>query len=223
MQSQLYPFASMGRANEPDAPRSPYKPGNGLEPPYLADRGAQLDRFGEFLADASTPGENASYRRRRDRPRRSDPHRARLGSDNQFLQREASAGWGLDVAAPTSLANNCRCCAFCSRSQPSTPPPIAGVACSHSAAIPATCGVAILVPLIVCCCGSSQLERTLRPGAAISTYPPDHPAGSGRRKRSETPAGLDRARPQPESMGNWPGDRPAQSEWVDCSRCRPRR
>src|SRR5438876_169382 len=39
MQSQLYPFASMARLNEPDAPRSPYKPGNGLEPPYLGDRG----------------------------------------------------------------------------------------------------------------------------------------------------------------------------------------
>src|SRR6266568_810559 len=45
----------MARLNEPDAPRSPYKPGNGLEPPYLGDRGAQLERFGAFLADPSTP------------------------------------------------------------------------------------------------------------------------------------------------------------------------
>src|SRR6266516_1591242 len=45
----------MPRLNEPDAPRSPYKPGNGLEPPYLVDRGAQLERFGAFLADPSTP------------------------------------------------------------------------------------------------------------------------------------------------------------------------
>ncbi len=45
----------MARLNEPDAPRSPYKPGNGLEPPYLGDRGAQLERFGAFLEDPSTP------------------------------------------------------------------------------------------------------------------------------------------------------------------------
>ncbi len=45
----------MAQLNEPDAPRSPYKPGNGLEPPYLGDRGAQLERFGAFLADPSTP------------------------------------------------------------------------------------------------------------------------------------------------------------------------
>src|ERR1700682_6604739 len=55
MQSQLYPFVSMARLNEPDAPRSPYKPGNALEPPYLGDRAAQLERFREFLADPATP------------------------------------------------------------------------------------------------------------------------------------------------------------------------
>jgi hypothetical protein len=37
------------------APTSPYKPGNGLEPPYLGDRGAQLGRFREFLGDTSAP------------------------------------------------------------------------------------------------------------------------------------------------------------------------
>src|SRR5215471_1483597 len=30
-------------------PRNPFRPGMGLEPPYLADRGAQLDRFARFL------------------------------------------------------------------------------------------------------------------------------------------------------------------------------
>src|SRR5438067_3339087 len=31
------------------APRNPFRPGMGLEPPYLADREAQLDRFARFL------------------------------------------------------------------------------------------------------------------------------------------------------------------------------
>jgi hypothetical protein len=31
------------------APRNPFRPGMGLEPPYLADRGDQLERFGRFL------------------------------------------------------------------------------------------------------------------------------------------------------------------------------
>ena len=30
-------------------PRNPFRPGMGLEPPYLADRGEQLARFGRFL------------------------------------------------------------------------------------------------------------------------------------------------------------------------------
>ena len=48
-------FCINGPTQDPDAARSPYKPGNGLEPPYLGDRAAQLERFGEFLADPSTP------------------------------------------------------------------------------------------------------------------------------------------------------------------------
>src|SRR5438105_14089189 len=31
------------------APRNPFRPGMGLEPPYLADREDQLERFGRFL------------------------------------------------------------------------------------------------------------------------------------------------------------------------------
>ena len=31
------------------APRNPFRPGMGLEPPYLADREAQLERFGRYL------------------------------------------------------------------------------------------------------------------------------------------------------------------------------
>src|SRR5260221_2421835 len=31
------------------APRNPFRPGMGLEPPYLADRDAQLERFGRYL------------------------------------------------------------------------------------------------------------------------------------------------------------------------------
>src|ERR1700687_3267601 len=31
-------------------PRNPFRPGMGLEPPYLADRRDQLERFGRYLA-----------------------------------------------------------------------------------------------------------------------------------------------------------------------------
>jgi hypothetical protein len=37
------------------APRSPYRPGMGLEPPYLGDRQPQLDRFRAFLAEPDVP------------------------------------------------------------------------------------------------------------------------------------------------------------------------
>jgi DNA replication protein DnaC len=30
-------------------PRNPFRPGMGLEPPYLADRRDQLERFGRYL------------------------------------------------------------------------------------------------------------------------------------------------------------------------------
>ena len=32
-------------------PRSPYRPGMGLEPPYLGDRDEQIERFREFLEE----------------------------------------------------------------------------------------------------------------------------------------------------------------------------
>src|SRR3979411_3332497 len=43
----------MTRARQPEAetPQSPYTPAMGLEPPYLGDRQAQLERFREFLGD----------------------------------------------------------------------------------------------------------------------------------------------------------------------------
>jgi hypothetical protein len=43
----------MAHSRHPDVPTplSPYKPGMGLEPPYLGDRQAQLERFREFLVD----------------------------------------------------------------------------------------------------------------------------------------------------------------------------
>jgi hypothetical protein len=43
----------MAQSRHPDVPTplSPYKPGMGLEPPYLGDRQAQLERFREFLVD----------------------------------------------------------------------------------------------------------------------------------------------------------------------------
>ncbi|MGH7777385.1 MAG: ATP-binding protein [Candidatus Dormibacterales bacterium] len=37
------------------APPSPYRPGMGLEPPYLGDRAPQLERFRQFLADRQQP------------------------------------------------------------------------------------------------------------------------------------------------------------------------
>jgi hypothetical protein len=43
------------QAHEQAMVRSPYKPGNGLEPPYLGDRGEQLRRFRSFLDDPATP------------------------------------------------------------------------------------------------------------------------------------------------------------------------
>ena len=45
--------------------------------------------------------------------------------------------------------------------------------CAHNAAQPETCGVAMLVPLIVLCkVGLGHDEKTLTPGPAISTLPP---------------------------------------------------
>src|SRR5207244_2162548 len=47
-----------------------------------------------------------------------------------------------------------------------------GLVWAHRAAQPATCGVAILVPLSVLCnCGRLNEENTLTPGPAMSTFP----------------------------------------------------
>jgi hypothetical protein len=51
----VYLSESMATAREPQAPPSPYKPGNGLDPPYLGDRRPHLERFRSFLADPDTP------------------------------------------------------------------------------------------------------------------------------------------------------------------------
>src|SRR5690606_20749504 len=51
--------------------------------------------------------------------------------------------------------------------------PRAPVRWAHSAAMPATCGVAMLVPEIVrVTCGRGHDECTSTPGAAMSTCPP---------------------------------------------------
>lgn len=39
-----------GEFRRQSVPRNPFRPGMGLEPPYLADRGGQLERFGRYLA-----------------------------------------------------------------------------------------------------------------------------------------------------------------------------
>src|SRR5690348_15944598 len=40
---------------EPGGRRSPYRPGMGLEPPYLGDRRPHLDRFRSFFAEPDVP------------------------------------------------------------------------------------------------------------------------------------------------------------------------
>src|SRR5262249_41385338 len=54
----------------------------------------------------------------------------------------------------------------------SAAPRRAGLVSAHNAAHPATCGVAMLVPLIVLYfIGRGHDEKTSRPGAAISIFP----------------------------------------------------
>src|SRR5215831_20508246 len=66
-----------------------------------------------------------------------------------------------------------RCLVCCVTSAHSPRPRTLGRASANNAAMPATCGVAMLVPLMVLYnVGRGQLERTATPGAAISTCPP---------------------------------------------------
>ena len=75
--------------------------------------------------------------------------------------------------APTSLAGNGRCLAVAVSFVRSAVPRRARLLWAHKAAHPATCGVAMLVPLIVLCrVGRGQDEKTLTPGPAMSTFPP---------------------------------------------------
>src|SRR5262249_51085291 len=75
--------------------------------------------------------------------------------------------------APTSLAGNGRCFAVAVSFARKAAPLRLGLLCAHSAAQPATCGVAMLVPLIVSCSlGRGTDENTFTPGPAMSTLPP---------------------------------------------------
>src|SRR2546426_12338432 len=40
--------------NDHSGPTNPFRPGMGLDPPYLADRAAQLDRFDKYLTGFPT-------------------------------------------------------------------------------------------------------------------------------------------------------------------------
>ena len=74
--------------------------------------------------------------------------------------------------APTLLAGNGSGFAVASSFLHRFMPRRLGEVCAHNAAQPATCGVAMLVPLIVrSFVGLGQDEKTSRPGAAISIFP----------------------------------------------------
>src|SRR5216684_1248019 len=75
--------------------------------------------------------------------------------------------------APTSLAGNGKCFAVATSFARKAAPRKAALLWAQSAAHPATCGVAMLVPLMVLCkVGLGQDENTLTPGPAMSTFPP---------------------------------------------------
>src|SRR5215207_9311175 len=87
---------------------------------------------------------------------------------------DAQGGYGACTRpAPTSVAGNGRCLAVDVSLARNAIPRRLALLCAHKAAQPATCGVAMLVPLMVLCnCGRGHDENTFTPGPAISTLPP---------------------------------------------------
>src|SRR5438105_3916170 len=75
--------------------------------------------------------------------------------------------------APTSVAGSGRCRAVAVSLARNARPRNDGLVWAHRAAHPATCGVAMLVPLMVLCkVGRGHDEKIFTPGPAMSTFPP---------------------------------------------------
>ena len=85
------------RTTEPRPLANPFRPGNGVPPPYLAGRDRLLAEFERFLVERAAPSEldaDRPARHRQDRPARRVRGRApsaRAGSP-------CSASWGSDIA-----------------------------------------------------------------------------------------------------------------------------
>src|SRR6476646_2387255 len=92
--------------------------------------------------------------------------------------------------APTSVAGRGRCLAVEVSLARKAAPRSMGMVCAQRAAHPATCGVAILVPLIVLCnVGRGHDEKTFTPGPAMSILPPFEKTAT-RRELSSAPTDM---------------------------------